>query len=161
VVGVALWPVISAVLTDRDGFVALSPAERLPMAWARSSTPSSARYLIITGRSWPRDRVSEWFPVLAHRVSVVTPQGTEWTTDGRFGRLGEAHARAQDCGGKDAVCIDAWAEETRIPFDYVYVAADASKACCPTLTGSLRSSGSYRLVYDQPSATIFQRTGRL
>jgi hypothetical protein len=98
--------------------------------------------------------------VLAQRVSVVTPQGTEWTTDGRFGRLGEAHARAQECGGRDAACIDAWAEENSIPFEYVYVAADESKGCCPVLTASLRSARGYRLVYDQPAATIFQRAAQ-
>jgi hypothetical protein len=92
-------------------------------------------------------------------VSVVTPQGTEWTTDGRFGRLGEAHALVQECAAMDVSCIDAWAQRTGIAFDYVYVALDPSRGCCPALSTSLREAPSYRLVYDEPAATIFMRTG--
>jgi hypothetical protein len=155
-----LWPVIWTVLTDRDGFVALSSAERAPMAWARSATPLGSRFLIVTGRPWPRDRVSEWFPVLAERVSVVTPQGTEWTSDGRFGRIGDASGRAQECARSDASCIEAWERETGIPYDYLYLAVDPVRDCCGALARSLRAAPGYRLVYDDSAATIFQREGQ-
>ncbi len=153
----ALWPVTVVLLTDRDGFVALSPPERAAMAWASQSTPSSSRFLIITGRPWPRDRVSEWFPVLAGRVSAVTPQGTEWTSDGRFARLSDANALAQACAVNDATCLDRWREETGIGVDYVYLARDGSRRCCPALEGSLRADHRYRAVFNEPTAVVFAR----
>ena len=157
VVALALWPVIVSLLTDRDGFVALSPRERAAMEWVKDSTAQSGRFLIVSGHSWPRDRVVEWFPVLAQRVSVVTPQGTEWTTDGRFARLNEASALAQACADESDACIDRWEQSTRLEFDYVYIASDGARGCCPVLTSSLRSDSRYHSVYDEPSASIFAR----
>jgi hypothetical protein len=154
-VALALWPVIASILTDRDGFVALSSTERGAMAWVRAETPPASRFLVVTGRSWPRDRVVEWFPVLAERVSVVTPQGTEWTTDGTFGRLSEASSLAQLCASHDAACIDSWVSDTQMAFDYLYVATDAAVGCCPSLAESLRQDRRYRVVFESAAATIF------
>jgi hypothetical protein len=101
--------------------------------------------------------VVEWFPVLANRVSVVTPQGSEWTTDGTYQRLSDANALAKDCAGQDTACIDRWAADTGMMFDHVYVATDAATGCCPSFTQSLRGDARYRVVFESPAATIFLR----
>ena len=83
------------------------------MQWVKDSTPESGRFLIVTGHSWPRIgswRVSRVGPA----VSLVTPQGTEWTTDGRFARLNEASALAQACAEESEACISMWEQRTRL-----------------------------------------------
>ena len=56
----------------------LSADARSAMAWSRDALPTSARVVVVTGRSWYEDATSEWFPYLADRVSVATVQGYEW-----------------------------------------------------------------------------------
>ncbi|HUS15836.1 MAG TPA: hypothetical protein VM536_12560, partial [Chloroflexia bacterium] len=57
---------------------ALSAHERQALDWAAANTPSASQFLVITGAGTWDDATSEWFPVLARRVSLATVQGYEW-----------------------------------------------------------------------------------
>ena len=57
------------------------PQERDAMGWVAQNTPQASRFLVLTGESSLTDPLSEWFPALTGRVSLVTVQGHEWTLD--------------------------------------------------------------------------------
>jgi len=132
--------------------VSLSQDERAAMAWVARETPPTSRFLIISGASWQSDRSSEWFPVLAQRVSVATPQGYEWTSNVAFAQHVALHAEVQQCAGKDAACLEPGVAQLAVNYLYVHTGA----ACC-AVAQSLAADPRYALVYDRGGTRIFAR----
>ena len=137
------------------------------MAWVAENTPADSTFLVISERFWAGDRVAEWFPVLAQRHNLDTVQGTEWLPKDRgFWATMEAYENAQQCGGRDGGCLLGWANEFGA-FDYVYLPKtlggtynDGTESyCCSALRLELRTDPAFKLVYDGPGATVFQRNG--
>lgn len=142
----------------------LTPSERAAMRWAQEWSPADSRFLIITGGDhWESDRVAEWFPALARRISVATPQGQEWRP--RFIDAVARYHAAQRCARSHADCLTAWSQDTGLAFTHVYVAKPSTSTapnqrstdCCDELRAALRSDPGYELVYDGPGASIFVR----
>jgi hypothetical protein len=129
----------------------LSHGERNAMRSIAASMPPDARFVVITGDYWSADRTVEWFPVLAQRESVTTPQGYEWLPDRIFLHRIAAHFAAQSCVVSDGDCLLA----LDTPFDDVYVAKREEGECCDPLRSHLRADPRFRLVYDGPGASIF------
>jgi hypothetical protein len=152
------------------------------MQVAMDELPPGTRFLLISGSSWEADAASEWFPVRTGRVSVATPQGTEWLGAGVFRQTAADHAAAQACAGETTACIDAWSAATHIPFDALYVAGAGAAAsagaprtvawrlglrtgpaisadCCAPLRRSLAADPAWRVVYDGPGALIAVPSG--
>jgi hypothetical protein len=140
---------------DLPALGALSKDQRTAMAWMVANTPPGSQVIVVSGiGAWPDDMISEWFPALAERVSVATPQGYEWMPDKAFiGRIFR-HGEAQVCAGQDGNCLERWIPKTGTPFDYVFVRADAQ--CC-SLANNLLYDSRYELVYGGPGAMIFAR----
>ena len=55
------------------------PEEREALHWIVNTTTKESRFLVLTGDAALSDPLSEWFPALTERVSLVTVQGHEWT----------------------------------------------------------------------------------
>jgi len=136
---------------------ALGAENRTAMTWSATNLPDGAKVAVVTGLGWWNDATSEWFPAIARRVSVATPQGYEWTA--KFARRQEIYRVLQDtCAVRLAECVLRWADKYGVAVDYVYVpkgklaglASDVD--CCPALRESLRRS--YPVVYDGAGATI-------
>ena len=140
--------------------VSLSRDERAAMRWVARETPPESRFLIVPDTGWATAKTSEWFPVLAERVSVATVQGQEWLPGGAFARRVHAYEQAWECGYRVAACLDTWSEETGITFTHVYIARSPAGQCCTTLVASLGEDPRYELVYDGPGATIYARRGQ-
>lgn len=62
----------------------LQESERQAFEWIEHNTPSSAKFLIITKRVGQRDYLSEWFPALTGRYSLLTFEGREWLGHDEF-----------------------------------------------------------------------------
>lgn len=156
---------ISSVTASSGSFNSLSPAERDAMSWVQYSTPETARFAVVTGDIWARDRSSEWFDVLARRVSVATVQGYEWTPHNGFSRQMLVYKALQACSTETSACIADWNRAAGVSFDYVYLArrdiqegyVDYHAPCCDGLVDSLKHDPSYVLVYQNDDATIFKR----
>lgn len=133
----------------------LSREERSAMHWAARAMPPSSRVLIISGLPWEVDRSSEWFPVLAQRVSIATVQGSEWLVRGEFVHRQHVFNDAQGCANWFAECLDGWAKRSRMPFTHVYIPKRADDQCCRVLLESLRRDPSYALIYEGDGAVIF------
>ncbi len=135
----------------------LTTDEREAMGWAARNTPPASRFLVITGDAWSTDRSGEWFPVLANRISVATPQGTEWLPNQEFARRIEHHLEMTDCGTRDASCLAEWASKTGRAYDAVYLADHVPARCCAPLRAALEADASYTRIYASTDATIFAR----
>ena len=158
--GAASLTLPNSVGSELRFLVGLSQGDRAAMQWVAQDTPSSSQFLVIDGQpDWAADRTSEWFPALARRVSVTTPQGDEWIPDRAFARRVESHKQAQYCAYFDANCLARWSAETGIAFTHLYVhvpQSPLSNQCC-ALIPSLEANPAYVLVYRGSGVAIFVR----
>ena len=123
------------------------------MAWAGANTPGDARFAVVSDTGWWVDGASEWFPALAGRASVATPQGYEWV-DGEFARRRAMHDKLGGCGDEAASCLDEVMGETA--WTHVYVPS----GCCQALKDSLRGSPEFTVQFDGSGALIAARRDR-
>ena len=100
------------------------------------------------------DLHSEWFPVLARRVSVGTVQGHEWLPGREFYRRMTQYAELAKCRDTDAECVEQWSVSNRQDFTHILL---VHHVCCERLRSSLRASAVYAIVYEQPGLMILQR----
>jgi ABC-type amino acid transport substrate-binding protein len=137
----------------------LTTEDRRAMSWVVSHTPPTSRFVIMVGGAaggWWADRVGEWFPVLARRVSVATVQGTEWLPAGTFERREREYDRLQGCAAWGARCLSQWARTTGRAYTHVYIPKTLAFPCCEPLDSALRHDPTYRLLFDGPGAAIYE-----
>jgi len=162
VCGFLIWYAAWGALTtsanvsgDLPALTSLTRDERDAMQWVAQETPAGSRFLVVSGKGiWPSDDESEWFPTLANRISLATPQGYEWTPDRMFQIQIWKHDQLQVCTWQDSSCIDRWSIITGDSFDYVYVRN--TEGVYP-VAASLTADYRYDLVYNGPGAMIFAR----
>jgi hypothetical protein len=134
------------------------PEERQAFRWIMENTPKESRFLILTGNAALSDPVSEWFPALTSRTSIVTVQGHEWTPDSPLRINLQSYHDAQSCLHTSPGCLASW------EFDYLYIRKiqpqkDGSiQTQSFFLEASLLSSQEYRLVYESETTLIFAAT---
>jgi MFS family permease len=140
--------------------VSVSKDERAAMTWVAQGTPPTSRFLVISGANWQSDRSSEWFPVLAQRVSVATPQGYEWASNVTFAQRVAVYGAVQGCADGDTTCLEPWVEQMAVDYIYVRAAAQApgrtTTECC-AVAQSLAADPRYALVYNRGGTQIFAR----
>jgi hypothetical protein len=142
---------------DTNILTALTPADRAAMAWMALHTDSSARVLVLTDQPWQIDKVSEWFPVLAERVSVATVQGTEWLERGAFQAFIRRQAELAACANRDVACLGALRADSALQFTHVYAPTGDFTRCCAPLIDALRRDPGYQSLYSNEGAVIFAR----
>ncbi|MEX1068793.1 MAG: glycosyltransferase family 39 protein [Chloroflexota bacterium] len=150
-----------AVLNPGAPLDALSPERRDAMAWIEANLEDDARFAVVTGDSWAVDPDSEWFPVLAQRVSVGTVQGSEWLGGAAFREQLTAHGTLQACVAEGSGnCVREWLADW--PADYVFIpkgrrhGPNSPPDCCDDLRAGLLADPAFTRVYDGPGATIFR-----
>lgn len=162
-----VYGLVTAMVSTATPLSAMSADERAAMQWASDNTPSSSRFLVVSGDVWALDRTSEWLPTLTGRTSAVTPQGYEWLPHHTFTKRLNDYTELQKCSNKLAACVESWSAKTGIEFDYLYLPklsprvgtslSDGEFECCAALRASLRTDPRYITVFDGPGATIFER----
>jgi hypothetical protein len=142
---------------------ALSLDEREAMLWVARHTPTTSRFLVVTKYGFWEDRISEWFPVLAERLSLATVQGYEWIPNAFYQRWKRFDA-LQDCATQDVSCLERWGTQSDVSFTHVYIRKGMGELdffkneieqCCGWLERSLKSSPHYQVVYDGAGATVY------
>lgn len=141
----------------------LDVGERAAMSWIRTGTPPDASFLLLTGRAETSavDPAGDWFGALSGRRGLGPPQGTEWL--GLYPTVESAYARLLACRSGDTACLERWAADESLDFDYVYVSqyvsntATQATSCCDPVLMSLRSDPGYRLVFEGAGASVFER----
>ena len=131
--------------------------EREALNWITQNTPKDSRFLLLTGDAALSDPLSEWFPALTGRISIVTVQGHEWTLVSNLILSMRDYNAAQDCLKRDVSCI------ANRNFDYLYIRRVRPQRegnierQVSLLEESLQESSQYSVVYDSPEAIIFAR----
>jgi hypothetical protein len=152
------WP---SLHPNRHALDVLSPADREAMRWIGEQTAPDQRFLVLTrGWTWEDDHVSEWFPVLTGRRSVLTVQATEWLPDQLFARTHCLYDQARQLGslewGVDR--LDQWAIDRGVVFSDVYVSSSITGVLdWRPLVESARESSIYRVAYDQGGVVVLER----
>ena len=149
----------------------LAKSERDAMEWVRdpANTPADSRFLVVSAfnTKWGADYVAEWFPALADRRSVSTPQGAEWLPPPAYEELVRRYKVLNE--SLDTVeALDAALDELGIEISHVLVAkpdadpARLGRTFPPVVrdTGPivrmLSRSTRYERVYDGDGAVVFR-----
>jgi hypothetical protein len=145
-----LWIAGTGAVTITRGEIrmymeSLSREDRQAMDWVSRATPQDAQFAIIPIEIWPGDFPGEWFPVLAERQSIATPQGYEWVED-EFEPRASLHSQLLACTYESAGCVRRVLGGTG--YTHVYVPA----GCCTDLRASLGRSTAFEVVYNRGSA---------
>ena len=141
----------------------LSIENRQAMQWVKTSTPPDSRFLVLSPYThWSADQAAEWFPALAMRASINTPQGAEWLPSGTFNRQVSLYNVLRDCTGQELGCLEQATAEFDLDYDYIYISGDLLDASqnisLPMpVAASLLSSPAYVQVYTSGPVSIFQR----
>lgn len=131
------------------------------MHWVASNANADAQFLLVTGRGWESDYLSEWFPVLSGRNSIATVQGSEWTGFDAFLQRVTMYNQLQECATDAETCVDSWTQRWNVSGAYLFLpkgrlgGPNSPADCCPGLRETLLSSGDYRVIFDGGGATIF------
>ena len=132
------------------------PQERDTMSWIVQNTKPASRFLVLTGEASLTDPLSEWFPALTGRISLLTAQGHEWTLDSPLLKNLRAYNQAQACLNENESCLSAW------DFDYVYIRKvrpmpEGNVVESPSILGfSLREAQDYKIIFENEAAVIYQ-----
>jgi hypothetical protein len=128
------------------------------MEWVRANTDGNSSFAIVSGGLPLRDATSEWFPALTDRRSVGTVFGYEWVPGTDFVGRVRLYQALQACAGQDLACLDTWAHDFGLNFDYVYLREPGvgSRTALGVLLGQ---SPQYALVYSSANIQIYQRRG--
>jgi hypothetical protein len=148
-----------AALKWTPGLEVLPHPQQDDMHWVAGNTPDTSAFAVLSGLPpwFGLDAATEWFPVLARRPSVATPQGYEWLPGKQFLRRGQLYDTLQACGKSDTGCLERWKAKSGQSFTHVYLVRDG---CCASLRASLLASPRYAMVHDDAGGTIFARTQR-
>lgn len=99
----------------------LSGDERAALTWVEENTPADAAFLILPASAfWEGDWVSEWFPALTQRRSVLTVQGYEWLAS-RYGEKITAYEELAACLDAKTLCYADWGARHAPSFSYLIV----------------------------------------
>lgn len=132
------------------------------MNWIKTNTPKDSQFLVIESlKTWSLDKVSEWFPALSERKSLLTIQGTEWLPDSTFALKSKANDALKNCLNSGETCLDSWEKENNISFSHLLITkinCAASVNYCPDLLlASIKESNKYTVIYENEGTAVFQK----
>jgi hypothetical protein len=140
---------------------ALPDAERQSMAWVAAATPPESTFLVLSPKvSWEADYVLEWFPALAGRKSVLTPQGAEWLAAWTHARRTCAYNKFRAEALGNAAQMQRWLGRMQVPYSHVYVSKQVQGPIdLEPLRQELLGSPGYQVLLDDAGATVLARVG--
>ncbi|MBV6396702.1 MAG: hypothetical protein HFACDABA_02302 [Anaerolineales bacterium] len=129
----------------------LSTAEQDALTWASANTEPDDRFLILTDEANPLlSPMTEWFPALTGRVSILTVQGSEWLTGkSSYSERVVILRQAQSCLFQDTDCLI----EIGVEYEYLILKNGARYPLFYRLSESPR----FKKVYDADSVQIFKK----
>jgi hypothetical protein len=131
------------------------------MDWISKNTGAPNKFLLITeGEMWGMDAVLEWFPALADRESITTPQGHEWLLNDEFYLRVKLYNDLKRCYFEGIDCIEEVVDREKQEYSYVYIykpEIDSLEDYGALVRYQLNNSANYDLVYEGTEALIFKR----
>lgn len=129
--------------------LSLSSANRAAFEWIRTHTPETSRFLLLTGRHPLNDSVSEWFPALTARQSLLTVFGAEWRSDTPFEQRLVRYRILQQCQQQGLECLER--EMAGLQATHIYLETPS------LLTEQLAVSSRYRPIYHKGPVLLLER----
>ena len=145
---------------------AMPVSERRAMEWVKQNTPTSARFLVLSGAtSVACDSVAEWFPMLADRQSLYTVQGTEWTKADGFKPFIREAVDLQMCSQETPDCVESLVDSE---YEYVYFSKNLRSENCEPIPIDMNFSRfvvgvhedeRYEIIYETDEVMIYRKNG--
>jgi Dolichyl-phosphate-mannose-protein mannosyltransferase len=136
--------------------ITLQPAERVAMEWVKQNTPADSVFLVLTGQMPLRDPVSEWFPVLADRVSAATVFGREWIAEPPFSSHLVSYDMLQACRYQNTDCIQKWSKDHNVSYSHILILSSSNgELRVPPLQIYLDDNNDFTLIYRTPEISIY------
>lgn len=157
------WFAAAISLLIPFSYIKMTKADETAMHWILTNSDQNDQFVVLTGYLWSSDPVSEWFPVLTSRTSVATVQGTEWLSGGKFLPAVKRARELQNCTNQAPVCLDGWADEYQLSYNYIYLRKlklKDDKELVPynsALAELLKLDPHYELIYETPEVDIFKK----
>ena len=118
--GTWIYSAWATILTLTSGLL-LSSSDLNAFNWIKENTAPESQVLVLTLNEPFSDPVTEWFPALTDRVSITTVQGREWSDTVPFEDFFAASVQVQKCLSQEYDCIQQWAVENDMSYDYIYI----------------------------------------
>ncbi len=148
----------TASLIDRPVLRPINQSDRAAMQFIAKNTSPDARFVVMTPSDWFEADAAEWFPLLADRQSLTTPQGLEWVSASEFVRVGRIAGELSSlvrsaARGNDSGEIVRYVETHFEEFEYVVVFANDLDGTF----GGFLETGRFELIYLKNNVLIFSR----
>jgi 4-amino-4-deoxy-L-arabinose transferase-like glycosyltransferase len=132
----------------------LSPLERTAMKYVSANTPSDAKFIVLTPNDWHSADAAEWFPYLAQRQSLTTPQGLEWASTTEFNKIVEQVTILSQMVRNEQANVEIGQLMTYIE-DYDYIAIFANNI--ESNFGGFMETDNYEIFYRKNDILILRR----
>jgi len=136
----------------------LSKDEQQAMQWVKDNSEYDENFLVLGAQSNPiHSSLVEWFPALAERQSITTPQGQEWF--GKFNYAIDTFTLYQQCLDDDLQCIWDADNKSGLKEDCIFISFEnmSQKPEKNSLYLSLLHTPQYSSVFSSPLVKIFCR----
>jgi len=157
----ALFVVWPRIQPNHHTLESISAADRQVMQWITENTPATSTFLVLSPSvSWEEDHIGEWFPVLAERRSLLTPQGAEWMPAQLHARTAclFSDVRAVGSTGQGVDTLEGWARDRSVGFSHIYVSEVVGGPIDWTsLVESARASSVYSVGLELNNAAVIER----
>lgn len=153
-----LYGLINASITasDINRNLTLTSDDLHALAWVKENTPPESQFILITGGLPLNDTTTEWFPVIAERISLATLFGYEWVDDGNFNARVQEYEKLQACASREISCLNEWTQGK--DFSHLFIRRNPKSSNTPSiLVEQLKSSPQYQVIYEAGEITIFEK----
>ncbi|NJN79815.1 MAG: hypothetical protein HC797_04710 [Anaerolineales bacterium] len=135
----------------------LAPIERTAMEYVKENTTSDAKFIILTPSDWYSADAAEWFPYLAQRQSLTTPQGLEWISAMEFNKIVEqvtilSQMVRNEQSGAELGQLVTYVEDNFSSYDFVAIFANNIESTF----GGFLETGNYEVFYRKSDALILR-----
>jgi len=136
----------------------LSLLERTAIEYVKENTSADSKFVILTPTDWHSADAAEWFPYLAQRQSLTTPQGLEWVSATEFNNIVEQVTILSQMVRNEQSQIEtnqlaAYVEANFTEYDYVAIFANN----LDSNFGSFLETGNYEIFYRKNDVLILRR----
>jgi hypothetical protein len=109
--------------------------------WAATNVEPGASVLVLPfGEGWEQDEVSEWFPALTGRRSVLTVQGYEWSKEAYPAKIA-TYTGLAECLNSGQACFQGWRDQYSVEYDYLFISRRDPKQAPIILAGQGLTDG--------------------
>jgi len=133
-------------------------SDTVSLSWIQTHTDPSSAFIVLTGvEGWYNDALSEWFPALTKRKSILTVQGREWLQHQAFSTTISDRKLLTLCYSKTVSCIFDWSAHTGSKFSHIYIQKQNEniQLSYAFLAYSIETSSRFTKIYEDTGTSIY------